>query len=147
MIINASVLLSIGEGTRARAVLQRAVALAQPYGLYLPFIENITMLRGELDKILKDDYPADYKLVMSSWKKIVTGWTIVHNKLLGDNVPLLLTLRELQIGLYLLDGLSYKDIAERMGLKLSTVNNYLQNIRIKLGVKTSAEVVQYIRWA
>lgn len=145
-IMRAVAFIELNEPEKARPVLAEAYALARPYRLFSPFSENVSILRGELDALLKAQYPDDYKPVLAGWKRAFEGFMEIHNRIQDDKVSKLLTLKEHQLGLYLSQGLSYKEIAARMGLSVSTVNNYMQTIRDKLGVRTSAEIVDYILW-
>lgn len=145
-IMRAVGLIEANRHDEARKALYDAFILARPYRFFSPFIECISILRGELELILKYDYPDEYRYILSEWKPILNGWMTIHNRLQNSNISTTLTLRELQIGLYMCEGLSYKEISSRIGLSISTINNYMQNIRDKLGVKTSKEVIEYIRW-
>ena len=58
----------------------------------------------------------------------------------------LLTAREYQIALFLVDGKSYKEIAESMHISLASVNYSLQMIREKLGVIKSRDLVRFVKW-
>jgi DNA-binding NarL/FixJ family response regulator len=51
--------------------------------------------------------------------------------------------RELEIINLCREGLLGKEIAERLNISLSTVNNHKNNIFRKLGVGTTMEMVQY----
>jgi DNA-binding NarL/FixJ family response regulator len=52
-----------------------------------------------------------------------------------------LTAKEEQIVKGLVDGLSYKMIAARLGLSIDTVRFHIRNIYAKLGVNSKTEVV------
>ena len=145
-IMRAVGLIELNRGETARAVLRDAFLLASPYKFFSPFIECISILRGELETVLKNEFPDEYKYILSEWKTMLNGWMSIHNRLQNSSISTILTLRELQIGLYMCDGLSYKEISSRTGLSIATINNYMQNIRGKLGVKTSKDVIEYIRW-
>lgn len=145
-IMRAVALIELNRGETARAVLRDAFLLARPYKFFSPFIECISILRGELETVLKNEFPDEYKYILSEWKTMLNGWMSIHNRLQNSSISTVLTLRELQIGLYMCDGLSYKEISSRTGLSIATINNYMQNIRGKLGVKTSKDAIEYIRW-
>ena len=52
-----------------------------------------------------------------------------------------LTRRELEALQLLAEGLSYKQIADRLGITLNTVNNHLRNVREKLDAHSSIEAI------
>ncbi|WP_298630146.1 response regulator transcription factor [uncultured Thermus sp.] len=58
--------------------------------------------------------------------------------------PEVLTERELKVVRYLAQGLSYREIAEAMGISEKTVATYRERAAEKLGLKSRAELV---RWA
>ena len=53
------------------------------------------------------------------------------------------TPRERDVILACRDGLLYKEIAERLGISIHTVNTHKKNIFLKLGINNTVEMVQY----
>ena len=53
------------------------------------------------------------------------------------------TNREREIILLCRDGLMCKEIADRLGISINTVNNHKKNIFLKLGINNTMEMVQY----
>jgi DNA-binding NarL/FixJ family response regulator len=51
-----------------------------------------------------------------------------------------LTTRQLDIASLAVAGVTNKDIADRLGLSVRTVENHLQNAYVRLGVTTRAEL-------
>lgn len=58
-----------------------------------------------------------------------------------------LTKREIECIYLLLEGLSYKDIAKKMGISSRTVESYLTNIKNKLGCENSAHLFDKLNHA
>jgi DNA-binding NarL/FixJ family response regulator len=58
-----------------------------------------------------------------------------------------LTPRELEVLSYLVQGVSRREVAERMHLSANTVRSHLQNLMAKLGVHTTLEAVALARRA
>lgn len=55
--------------------------------------------------------------------------------------------RELEVLQYLGEGLNTRDIAERLNLSIKTIDSHRENLKEKLGLKHSAELLQYaFRW-
>jgi DNA-binding NarL/FixJ family response regulator len=58
-----------------------------------------------------------------------------------------LTDRELQVLEYIGRGLGTRQIAEKLGLSIKTIENYREHLKSKLELKNSAELVRYaVRW-
>jgi len=58
-----------------------------------------------------------------------------------------LTDRELQVLEYIGRGLGTRQIAERLGLSIKTIENYREHLKTKLELKNAAELVRYaVRW-
>ncbi|TNF32107.1 MAG: response regulator transcription factor [Deltaproteobacteria bacterium] len=51
--------------------------------------------------------------------------------------------REIEVVRFLSEGLRATEIAASLGLSASTVNTYVQRIRVKLGVRTTVEIVRF----
>lgn len=58
---------------------------------------------------------------------------------------LLLTTREKEVMIFLSRGLSYKDIAQHLGISAETVKKHLKNIYRKLRVQNKVEAVNRLR--
>jgi DNA-binding NarL/FixJ family response regulator len=58
-----------------------------------------------------------------------------------------LTDRELQVLEYIGRGLGTRQIAEKLGLSIKTIENYREHLKSKLELKNAAELVRYaVRW-
>lgn len=58
-----------------------------------------------------------------------------------------LTDRELQVLEYIGRGLGTRQIAEKLGLSIKTIENYREHLKTKLELKNSSELVRYaVRW-
>ena len=69
-------------------------------------------------------------------------------ELVGEHIPrssVRLTPREVEIVNKIADGLSNKEIAQRLSIELSTVKNHIHNILDKLQLHNRLEAVQYAR--
>lgn len=75
-------------------------------------------------------------------KKMFEYIGLLHKK--KSHVLDTLTAREKEVAQCLIDGLSYKDAASKLGLKVTTVNQHLKNIYIKFNVNSKAQFVSSI---
>lgn len=57
----------------------------------------------------------------------------------------MLTERELRVARLIVRGLTNEEIAEAMLLSVSTIKQYVRNIRSKLGVRTKREIPDAMR--
>jgi DNA-binding CsgD family transcriptional regulator len=53
-----------------------------------------------------------------------------------------LTEREKQILAHIADGLSSKQIADKLAISINTVGNHRKNMLLKMGAKNTAELIQ-----
>lgn len=115
--------------TAAQEELCPIIELAQADGIVIPFAENLPELLPLLKKLNKDQD--------DSWLEKVLQLGGQYMKALEKSAaPELLTLtaREIDVLVLLSDGLSQREIAERLYLSLNTVRRHLQNAYDKLGV-------------
>jgi DNA-binding NarL/FixJ family response regulator len=66
-----------------------------------------------------------------------------RNALLGDSHPPVLSDREFEVLQWIAQGRRLTDIAEHLKLSIKTVSTYRTRLLIKLGLKTTAELVRY----
>ena len=59
------------------------------------------------------------------------------------NPEMNLTLKEKEVLKYLTDGLSYKMVADRMGISYFTVNSHVKKVYEKLQVHSLGEAISY----
>ena len=118
----------------ARDRMMTIMKLALPDRFIGPFVETLSTMQGLTERCLLDAFPQYYDRVVSQWKKVFPQWVKAHNELSASSVSELLTLREHQIALYAVDGLTNQQIARKMYLSLSTVKNDLSSVYDKLGI-------------
>ena len=58
-----------------------------------------------------------------------------------DSVLILFTLREKEILILIIDGLSNEEIAKRLNISVGTVRNYIHNIFVKTGFRNRIELI------
>jgi DNA-binding NarL/FixJ family response regulator len=66
----------------------------------------------------------------------------------GGSILDRLTDRELQVFQLLGNGISTKEIAQRLSLSVNTIETYRENLKVKLNLRTGADLVQRaIQWS
>lgn len=118
----------------ARKRMIKIMHLALPDRFIGPFVETLTTMQGLTERCLMEAFPQHYDRVIGQWKKVFPQWVRAHNELSAYIISEVLTLREHQIALYAVDGLTNRQIAEKLYLSLSTVKKDLSSIFDKLGI-------------
>ena len=111
------------------------------------FIKNI--VAAGADGYLKKD--SDQEVLLNAIEQVhKTGayyppdtTHLVLESLKEKNKPVEVTPREKEVILLIVEGLTTKEIAERLYISKNTVESHRQNILLKLEVKNSAELVKY----
>lgn len=145
-ILRAVALIESGDSAPAQTILRGLIRSALPYGIVTPFAEHLQSLRGELEPLIAREFPGQLRTVRAAWTKTAAGWTAFHNHVARDKVTDQLTLRQSQTILYAADGLSYKEIAARMGISAASVKSLLRSARDKLGLTRSKDLPRHTIW-
>lgn len=71
-----------------------------------------------------------------------------HRSSVGEATPVALSDREFEVFQLIGQGLSTRQIGERLNLSVKTIGTYRQHIKQKLKVRTGPELIrQAVRWA
>ena len=146
LLLCATASIGLGEKERARAYLKEALALGMPHGFITPFAENIPNLHGLVEECVKEQYPDAYDAVLAQWHETWKNWAMFHNRFARDNVPLILTLRELRIATLAATRVPYAAIAEQECLSVGRVRNIIQEIYDKLSVRSRDKLADLVLW-
>ena len=146
-IMAANACVEIDRREQAEELIERALEDAVPYGIFSPFSEQLTTLRGVVEPIARQRFPSVLRSIVQGWKDVFSGWTEIRNGIANTSMTKALTAKEYQIALYLSDRMSYKEIASRMRMTVAATNYALQMIREKLGVKRSRDIAQFVNWS
>lgn len=119
----------------ARERMMTVMSLALPDRFIGPFVETLTTMQGLTERCLMEAFPQQYDAVIGRWKKVFPQWVKAHNEFSAYTISEVLTLREHQVALYAVDGLTNQQIAKKMYLSLSTVKKDLSCVYDKLGIK------------
>lgn len=136
--------IKLGNASLARDRMMTAMRLALPDGFISPFAETMTTMQGLTERCLLASFPHLYDQVVSQWKRIFPHWLHAHNEFAQYKMPDILTRREYQITLFVADGLSNSQIAQKMFLSISTIKADLSAVYDKLGISCRRELKQLI---
>jgi two-component system response regulator NreC len=75
--------------------------------------------------------------------KLVKGYLHISRK--NNEIESLLSQREIEILELIVEGYSYKEIAEKLVISSSTVHSHRNNLMKKLGLSKRSELIQYAR--
>jgi LuxR family maltose regulon positive regulatory protein len=125
-----------GELEPALAALERALSLAKPEGFIRVFVDEgdpmARLLRQAALKGISPDYVAQLLAAFPDTEE-KTVLQSTANELLNE--------RELEVMRLVAAGLTNKEIANRLGVSLSTVKWYLYNLYDRLNVRNRTEAV------
>jgi LuxR family maltose regulon positive regulatory protein len=151
--IKALALHALGDTSAALASLERSLALAEPEGYVRMYVNEGTPMAGLLREAVSHGIAPDYtrKLLAAfeSSKSQVSGSKhqphLKPETVQPETLVEPLTPRELEILQLISQGLSNKDIAEKLVIALNTVKRHTSNIYSKLGVKSRTQAIARAR--
>ena len=146
LLMCAAACVGLGEKGRAREYLEEALSLGMPHGFITPFAENVANLTGLIEECVKQQYPHAYDALIAQWRDTWKNWAVFHNRFARDNVPLILTLRELRIATQAASRIPYAQIARQESLSVGRVRNIVQEIYGKLVVRNRDELAALVLW-
>jgi LuxR family maltose regulon positive regulatory protein len=121
--------------------LRQALLIAMPDRLYMPFVENCDYIEPLLEQLDREGaYPGAITRIL----KLYSSYRQVSEKITRDYVTGKqpeLTGREKEITQLVADGLTNREIAERLFISSNTVKTQLKNIFEKLGVRSRSLLI------
>ena len=129
----------LGEQAKAQAALLRALELAAPDSLVLPFAQNISLLEPLLTKELAGEQRELVEKILALGARFAAGRKRLCVK--GEVKELLaeLTEQELQIAQLAAARHTNKEIAAALNLREGTIKQYLNRIFLKLDIDTETK--------
>lgn len=129
----------LGEQAKAQAALLRALELAAPDSLVLPFAQNISLLEPLLTKELAGEQRELVEKILALGARFAAGRKRLC--VTGEDKELLaeLTEQELQIAQLAAARHTNKEIAAALNLREGTIKQYLNRIFVKLDIDTEAK--------
>lgn len=134
----------LGRESDGADSLGRALDMAMPDGLILPFAENADLLGHSLDKVMEERWSSERHRLSSLVKRYSVGKERILQSLSGRDAAVGLTLRENDVAILVSEGLSNKEIADRLFLSENTVKFYLKSIFQKFGIKSRKEIKKLV---
>ena len=123
----------------AQTALHKALAMAAPDGLVLPFAQNSTLLEPLLKKELAGEQRELVERILALGEQLAAGrrklcMTAAERSLLAELSEL-----ELQIAQLAAARHTNKEIAAALNLREGTIKQYLNRIFVKLDIDTEAK--------
>jgi len=112
--------------------------------IVLPFLGRLLGPKSPLEKNLRELDPELFERAKRLSGDFFRGCIRFHNRLTGDRCAENLTPREFYIVRQIRRGLTYKEIALRLGIAYSRVNELITELHEKLGVTTSAAMKKMV---
>lgn len=125
--------------------LNRALEMSMPDGLILPFAENADLIGPSLDAALAQNWSHKEQELSSLKKRYSVGKDRIIQSLSGKEAPVGLTPRENDVALLVSEGMSNREIADKLYLSENTVKFYLKSVFQKLDISSRREVKRALR--
>jgi LuxR family maltose regulon positive regulatory protein len=126
-----------GRSREAASALSIALSAALPDALYMPFAENFDLIGPVLKKALSGkEHEKALAGIESLAEQMRAGREAVLKKVQAANPSAFLTERELEVARLVVEGLSNKEIAEKLSITERTVKAHLTHIFGKTGVQS-----------
>ncbi len=127
----------------AMAALRNALDDASADRVYMPFVENCDYIKPLLEKIYRQ---GDYKVDITAILELEKSYRLAVDQMKNENSPqnkTALTQREMEIAQLAAQGLTNKEIGERLFVTENTVKMALKNIYGKLCINSRVLLKQY----
>ncbi len=135
----------MGKEAEGADALLRALDLALPDGLILPFAENADLLGATLGLALNRSWKEKRPEVLALKERYSQGKCELLRHRSGGNMPAGLTLREYEVARLVSEGRRNREIAERLYLSENTVKYYLKSIFQKLEIGSRRDLKDALR--
>lgn len=143
-IVAAMALVNMKRVDEAKKRMEAAWKLAQPDGLLEPFAEHHGLLQGMIEIYFKNDYPAEFKRIISITRAFSAGWRMIHNPEAKRDVADNLSTTEFTVAMLYSRGWSYKEIAGHLQISVKSVQRHIGNIFVKVGVHDKEQLTEFV---
>jgi LuxR family maltose regulon positive regulatory protein len=137
--------LSLGDTECAEELAAHSAQLAMSDGFcYLPAVYS-TLLRNLPDQWIKGHRPEHYSRFAEIKERFITGFTILRQGVIAEELPGDLTPREREVALLAASGLRNSEIAEKLTISESTVRAHMRTIFQKLDIDRRARLAEKLK--
>lgn len=131
----------IFNNSKALCHLKKALDIAMPDKLYIPFVENASYIYSMIDELIKGTtiYKKELLIILDESKKYIT----VKDKIIKENFnrnKFGLTEKEAETAELAAKGFTNKEIAQKLFISENTVKLRLKNIFTKLNIRSRSEL-------
>ena len=123
-------------GRWCRAVVESA----RPRGIVLPFLGLMLGPKSEMERALASGAPKLLAKIKRKTNGYFRNLVRYHNRYTGDRISDELTPREFYLAQSLKRGLSYKEVAVRLGVSVANVHNLIVTVYGKLHIRSNREL-------
>ena len=127
---------ALGNQIRAADCLKKALGAAEADGVFLPFAENFRGLREILAVLPGKRYRKAFDRIHEMSENLASAAGP------GDRAGAALSPREESVYQMARRGMENSEIAEALGIQISTVKNLFSRIYKKMGVKTKLQLLR-----
>lgn len=124
------------SGRWCRAVVESA----RPRGIVLPFLGLMLGPKSALERALASGAPELLAKIKRKTNGYFRNLVRYHNRYTGDKVSDALTPREFYLAQSLKRGLTYKEVAARLGVSVANVHNLVVAVHEKLHIRSNREI-------
>ena len=130
---------ALGEQAKAQAALRKALDMAAPDALVLPFAQNIALLESLLTKELAGEQRELVEKILALGRQLAAGRKRLLASAEDGELLAELTEQELRIAQLAAARHTNKEIAAALKLREGTIKQYLNRIFFKLDIDTEAK--------
>jgi len=128
----------------ALEALQQALDIAMPDKLYMPFVENCDYIKPLLKELYRQDSCREHiRRILELYSSYQLAVEQIKGEYFAEDKPAL-TEREMQIAQLVAEGLSNKEIGQRLYISPNTVKTLLKSIFEKLKINSRVLLKNYI---
>jgi len=115
-----------------------------PHGFITPFVEARPFFGSLLEQHLELNFPELQDVILRRWQRIAPNWVMFHNQFMKDNIPFVLSAREVEIAQLVARGKTRTEIAKRFYISTGRLNQIINKIYGKLSIQKKDELAKYL---